>query len=1654
MLYDSYHKKISRVVDTLRKIFKHIVLISIVTVLVIAAIIAFMVTKGIVIDDESDADGFEVTYGDALPLNSKAILARVVYEYSSNGTDWSAEPPKSLGEHSVRATAKTLFGQTKYGKTYSFVLKARSANVSVTDKEIVYGATPSVFAELASGDTLACKSFVYADRLATVTDVAPNKESIKIENSHGEDVTALYNIIPVSTQITVLPRPILVTVSDKELIYNDTRLSYDGYELSGGTLAEGDTLQAVFDKYLIDVGEIENTPTLSVISSDSLDVSVHYIISTHIGTLKVDYRPLIIETPSAEKVYDDTALSNPDYKIIGEYDIVDGHIAECVSSTSITDVDFVENVLAIEIKNSVGEDKTHNYSLFYERGWLEVTPRPVTISSESGKWMYDGQEHYADIHMEGFIAGHSVTASWPTVIDVGVEENTVEVKSVRNAEGKDVLNNYELIFGDIGTVEVTKRPITVTHENGPDNLVYDGTERVFKNYNITSGSLAENDTLELTFPSFSQAGRYENENKILTAKIYSKRSTGIKSLDAYRNYEITEVYGTVEIEKCKIALKVLDNSKEYDGLEFSDLEYEILEGEIPAGHTLNVVYKHVTSNVGVHDAEVDLDKTTVVYAGEDATANFEISAAPGVITILPRKLVLQSASGQKPYDGEDFVLPEYEIITGELIEGHRISDIKFTLKEIVGATDAGIVGRWENIIVDGSVVIVDANEVNMTENYDVQCVNGILEVLLRKLSVSSNSETKLYDKKPLRGTELTIDPISDMNDGLLEGHSIVYSLPVSVINAGIYDNEIHELDILDERGESVKQYYEVTQNIGELEILPIEITVTTASKSKTYDGSPLVYLSYTSDYLEKLLEGHSASIEAIGTITDVGSIPNAVEIKIFDENGEDITAIGNYKIIENYGTLTVEPRVIRVKPLPDETIKLYDGLPLECINYIDISDSANDEGLIGNHRIIEINFESITDAGTIDIKPDSLKPAVIYDGDLRVDHNYEIVVDGEYTLTVQKRSIIVESASAKKEYDGRPLRASDCSISVNSEHTLLDGHTLDIVAHGSQTEEGKSSNKMNNDAKILDGNGIDYSRNYDIKYVEGTLEVYKVVVANIQSTEGGRIYLKTKSYGDYNGDSFGPAPAAGRSFRYNYGGTYHTCSFMLWSSINLLKSNYTENYIRISNATTYMLPYYMTFGGNYDMPLYNSEDYTTLSNKTDYSLYYYNYNYALEGTSGLSRYTPSGYSRYTTWVYDNYLNVPNDTMSALLALVSDIDFSDMTTDERISAIAAFVKNTAVYDTNYDESLDSSEDIAVEFLTTYKVGSSKHFAIATTMLYRALGVPARYVEGYIVDAVANQKTEVKDKYHWVEVFVDSYGWMQIEVALDEKIDIFVKPEDDSKIYDGTPLTATNAELYGASEELKKLFEDNGYKIEGTYSGEIIDVGSISSGITDVRILDANGNNITYRFNVNTRTGILKITPATIDISVFNIYRPYDGKPARYDEDNFFSVKSEDFIKSGLQLKLVETFSEVNVHELSATAINKSIGSYFDFSVTNDKGDDISRNFRLRLVSPSDKLSLDDYIVVRITPRVIELTTGSSETPYIEGAVLENNKVYVSLGPLAEGDVLKAKAIGQLNYIGKTDNPIDLESLKIVNANEEDVTGNYHITIRHGTLTFTE
>ena len=187
MLYDSYHAKISKIVLFLRKIFKHIVLISVVIGVLLAALIGFMITKGKILDDNVTADRFEMTYGDNIPLKASAMFAKVSYEYSVDGVSWSSEMPLKPGEYQVRAASKSIFGQSRYGKVYAFKLLPREVEIAVTSSQIVYGEMPGVAADLSYNDKIVCDNFLYADRFAKTTEITPDLNAVKILTADDVD---------------------------------------------------------------------------------------------------------------------------------------------------------------------------------------------------------------------------------------------------------------------------------------------------------------------------------------------------------------------------------------------------------------------------------------------------------------------------------------------------------------------------------------------------------------------------------------------------------------------------------------------------------------------------------------------------------------------------------------------------------------------------------------------------------------------------------------------------------------------------------------------------------------------------------------------------------------------------------------------------------------------------------------------------------------------------------------------------------------------------------------------------------------------------------------------------------------------------------------------------------------------------------------------------------------------------------------------------------------------------------------------------------------------------------------------------------------------------------------------------------------------------
>ena len=74
------------------------------------------------------------------------------------------------------------------------------------------------------------------------------------------------------------------------------------------------------------------------------------------------------------------------------------------------------------------------------------------------------------------------------------------------------------------------------------------------------------------------------------------------------------------------------------------------------------------------------------------------------------------------------------------------------------------------------------------------------------------------------------------------------------------------------------------------------------------------------------------------------------------------------------------------------------------------------------------------------------------------------------------------------------------------------------------------------------------------------------------------------------------------------------------------------------------------------------------------------------------------------------------------------------------------------------------DFIENFLTTSKIGHSVHFATAAALMFRYYGIPARYVEGYLITPQDIEGKQAGDTieipgtngHAWTEIYVDGLG----------------------------------------------------------------------------------------------------------------------------------------------------------------------------------------------------------------------------------------------------------------------------------------------------------
>lgn len=148
-------------------------------------------------------------------------------------------------------------------------------------------------------------------------------------------------------------------------------------------------------------------------------------------------------------------------------------------------------------------------------------------------------------------------------------------------------------------------------------------------------------------------------------------------------------------------------------------------------------------------------------------------------------------------------------------------------------------------------------------------------------------------------------------------------------------------------------------------------------------------------------------------------------------------------------------------------------------------------------------------------------------------------------------------------------------------------------------------------------------------------------------------------------------------------------------------------------------------------------------------------------------------SHYNRFVYAHFLSISDETRALLAELLGAADFGEdphMDYGEAKQRILDYLNENISYRESMPPHLTDS-DFLTEFLKINQCGYDVHYATAAVMMMRYFGIPARYVEGYLItpDDAKSAKADVpfvlsgERSHAWCEIYQDGLGWIPFEVA---------------------------------------------------------------------------------------------------------------------------------------------------------------------------------------------------------------------------------------------------------------------------------------------------
>ena len=153
-------------------------------------------------------------------------------------------------------------------------------------------------------------------------------------------------------------------------------------------------------------------------------------------------------------------------------------------------------------------------------------------------------------------------------------------------------------------------------------------------------------------------------------------------------------------------------------------------------------------------------------------------------------------------------------------------------------------------------------------------------------------------------------------------------------------------------------------------------------------------------------------------------------------------------------------------------------------------------------------------------------------------------------------------------------------------------------------------------------------------------------------------------------------------------------------------------------------------------------------------------------TPDIARYLADA-NAYRAYVNKTALDIPEETLQTLQGLFSSDRLPENTAQVKQAILQATGARLAYREKAVTP--NGENDFLTYVLQQHTGGYSVHYATAAALMFRYFGIPARYVEGYLIKQSDAEKMEPgvpyvlsqKNAHAWAEYYIDGIGWLPFE-----------------------------------------------------------------------------------------------------------------------------------------------------------------------------------------------------------------------------------------------------------------------------------------------------